>query len=428
MAEASPSEVLLLLGVEPTIQKCTALLEKKDKLSQAQTLKLYEVRAWAYASDEKYREAREDYNQLLQLRPGDIEARRLRALAMAGCGAYQEAMDELQDLMRKHPRVAAPYASAGGLVLRAGEIKSCVEYCDKAIALDKDLAYAYYIRAMALTKLENWQGCLSDVDHCIRLDPLDDVTTSEDKLFLRGVALSHLERHKEAIQCFAAARNANPSSYNATLGLWSAYLAERKFYLAYRMAGDLVRLEPKTVAAWDALAYSSIALGRLDEASEAASKMIALAPTDPGAFYRAATVCRFQKQHAEAIKHYDRALELDPQHHWSLIGKAETLATCSDPKVRDGKKALGLAEKACEVTKWQNPFAIITLACAYAECGDFDNAQQFTRKALELPSLRAEDREECEQMLRSFEQKKPIHRDPDPAQERRSGGPWSRYK
>jgi hypothetical protein len=52
--------------------------------------------------------------------------------------------------------------------------------------------------------------------------------------------------------------------------------------------------------------------------------------------------------------------------------------------VRNGKRAVELATKGCELRQWRNPFDLSALAAAYAESGDFESAIRREEKSLEL--------------------------------------------
>ena len=60
------------------------------------------------------------------------------------------------------------------------------------------------------------------------------------------------------------------------------------------------------------------------------------------------------------------------------------LATSPEDKLRDGKRAVELATKAAEVSDFQTPHVLSTLAAAYAETGDFDTAKKWSAKSIEL--------------------------------------------
>lgn len=77
---------------------------------------------------------------------------------------------------------------------------------------------------------------------------------------------------------------------------------------------------------------------------------------------------------AEAEAHYQRAIEMDTNSIFALNNLATMLATDSDAHLRDGQRAVNLAQHACELTGYHEPALIYTLAAAYAEAGRFTDA------------------------------------------------------
>ena len=79
-------------------------------------------------------------------------------------------------------------------------------------------------------------------------------------------------------------------------------------------------------------------------------------------------------QYADAIAQGGKAVRLNPDEVLGLDNLAWLLATCPDPKFRDGPRAVILSEHACQLTHNEVPIPLCTLAAAYAEEGRFTNA------------------------------------------------------
>jgi hypothetical protein len=91
-----------------------------------------------------------------------------------------------------------------------------------------------------------------------------------------------------------------------------------------------------------------------------------------------------------------------------LNGLAWFLATCPDAKRRDGRRAIALAGLACELTRRKAPSYLVTLAAAFAECGEFGRAAQTQREAVELLSGRDPRAEEYRARVEHYEAKRPF--------------------
>jgi tetratricopeptide (TPR) repeat protein len=113
--------------------------------------------------------------------------------------------------------------------------------------------------------------------------------------------------------------------------------------------------------------------------------------------------------HAAAVADFEKALDVKADDSLLLNNFAWVLATSPDDKVRDGARALELAKKACDITKYEAAHILSTLAAAYAEKGNFDEARKWSRQAVELNKA-GKDEEitaELAKELSSYQENKP---------------------
>jgi tetratricopeptide (TPR) repeat protein len=84
------------------------------------------------------------------------------------------------------------------------------------------------------------------------------------------------------------------------------------------------------------------------------------------------------------IEQWEISLQIDPDDGNALNNLAWVLATYPADTIRDGKRAVELAEKAAVLPGGEAPIVLRTLAAGYAEAGDFSNAVNTAQHALDL--------------------------------------------
>jgi tetratricopeptide (TPR) repeat protein len=86
----------------------------------------------------------------------------------------------------------------------------------------------------------------------------------------------------------------------------------------------------------------------------------------------------------QAVAEWEKAIELEPNNLNAACNLAWVLATQADASVRDGNKAIALAQHAVNLSGGTNPRILRLLAAAYAETGRFAQAIEVAQKAAQL--------------------------------------------
>ena len=110
------------------------------------------------------------------------------------------------------------------------------------------------------------------------------------------------------------------------------------------------------------------------------------------------------KDEVEAVKWY--RLSIANGSDSACNNLAWILATSPNPAIRDGSNAVTYAKQAVAATQRKNPNRLDTLAAAFAEAGQFDEAVSTLQEAIPLLNAGAEQ-EVFRSRLRLYEARKP---------------------
>lgn len=114
------------------------------------------------------------------------------------------------------------------------------------------------------------------------------------------------------------------------------------------------------------------------------------------------------RQPEKALPYLERAIALDPHETTSLNNLAWILCTVKKDSLRDGKRALELAQQACAATSYSQPELLDTMAAAMAEAGRFDQAISLTAQAVQRMKQAHRDAKPMEARLKQFQAGRPV--------------------
>ena len=150
---------------------------------------------------------------------------------------------------------------------------------------------------------------------------------------------------------------------------------------------EAIRLQPYYADAYYNRGNVLFAKGRTEEAISDWEKTLQLRPDDADAHTCLGNALLQQRLQNEAMAQYETAAALAPNDFHSRNNMAWLLATSSDGSIRDGAKAVELAQQAVALSGGREPNFIRTLAAAYAENGRFSEAIAAAQQALALAAM-----------------------------------------
>ncbi len=299
----------------------------------------------AYVKLGKSAEALDYFRQALEIKPNNTQLRLNYGTALHETGQYRQAITEFEEVIRKEPNLP--------------EVYYCLANSLEAVGR-RDEAVQNYIRAIQL------KPSFADAHHNLGLILLADGKPED--------ALKHFREASRLKPAWAAPYVGMGAAYH-TLNLAQEAIA------SYRTA---IQLDSKNPNTFYQLGMILAAQTNFVEAQSAFSKAIELNPTNAQFYLALAFALDQEGKKTEAIPHYEKVLELNANLPAALNNLAWILATHPDASVRDGERAVKLAEQSCELTEGKEALFLGTLAAAYAEAGRFDEAIRTAEKARAL--------------------------------------------
>ena len=194
-----------------------------------------------------------------------------------------------------------------------------------------------------------------------------------------------------AMEHFTASLQLNPRNASAHCNLGKAQLLKNDFPEAEAHFRAALEIKPDH---GETLKQYGVALANQQRWPEAVSLLRRSLRAKPEAETRRqlAPVLSSLGRDAEAVAELQLALVAEPDSVVGLKNLAWLLATSADEKVRDGRKSLLLAQRACELTEQKDGMTLAALAAAHAETGEFAEAVNTTLRAIEIAQSSADAR------------------------------------
>jgi protein O-mannosyl-transferase len=193
-----------------------------------------------------------------------------------------------------------------------------------------------------------------------------------------------------AISRYTQALQVNPRYVAAYNNMGLALQSKARVDDAMAQYRGAIKINPEFAPAHYNLAMALESQGRTEEAIAQFRETVRIACYSAEAQNALASVLVMTGRTGEALPCLNQALALRPDWAEPMNNLAWILATSPDAAVRNGLRAVRLAERTAELIGRHNPRALDTLAAAYAEAGHLDQATATAQEALALASAAGE--------------------------------------
>jgi tetratricopeptide (TPR) repeat protein len=305
----------------------------------------YVMRAMLWQDKKQIDRALQDYDEVLRLDPGRGWIYNNRGHLHFERKDHERALSDFNHALQFEPD-NANFLNNRGTLRRAMKVHDlAIDDFSQAIRSRPDYASGYYNRGLTWADKKEFDKAIADFNEVVRLDPDDALA-----YYHRGLAWSAKQQYDSAIADFDRANQRNEKLSFVYLDRGQARAARKEYDKAIADYAEVIRLSPRNA----------------------------------NAFYHRGLARVEIKEYDKALADYDQAIKLDPRFDEAYLSRAWLLASCPNPRLRDPKKAVESATKACELTNWNEAHDLGGLAAVYAETGNVAAALKWQSKAIEL--------------------------------------------
>jgi tetratricopeptide (TPR) repeat protein len=294
-------------------------------------------------------------------------------------GNVDEAIVHYQKALQIDPDYAEAHNNLGDALLRKDSVDEAIAHFQKALQIKPDDAEAHINLGNALIKKGNVDEAIAHYQNALQIKP--DFAVAHNNL---GNALLQKGSVDEAIVQYQKALQIEPDFAEAQNNLGNALLIKGNVDEAIAHYQKALQITPDYAKAHYNLGRALLTKGNVEEAIVHFQRALQIEPDYAKAHYNLGDALLQKGNADEAIAQYQKALQIKPDFVEALNNLARVLATCPQASLRNGNKAVELAEQAERLGGSESPEILDTLAAAYAEAGRFGDAVRSAQKAIEL--------------------------------------------
>ena len=298
-------------------------------------------------------EAIDRYREAAALKPDYIAVQVNLGNIYLELNRLEDARTNFAAALKMQENIPAAHYGLGQIALSQRDFAGAVNHFRKALALAPEANRIHYSMAMAYRGLKDQENARAHLAHQgtvgVRvadplMDRLSELIKGERVHMIRGRLALEAKRYAEGAAEFRKAVAANANSVPALVNLGAALT----------QTGDL------------------------KGAAEQFEKVLRIDPNHVNAHYNLAVLLMNDNQHRQAIGHLEAVSKINPNDLGARFLLAQLLASSAHLELRDGAKALKLAQLLYDATASVENGALVALALA--ELGRCNEAAEWQRR------------------------------------------------
>lgn len=359
----------------------------------------YEGRAYLLLAEERVEAGMADLSKAVELDPRNARLLGARADSHRRLGKFDDATKDIENGLRFDPDSIDVLNARAGLIQSTSSRDDAIAAYTAVLTRDPQCVHALLNRGCLWDQKKEFEKAVRDFTSAIELEP------SVFALACRGKAYSGLRNLQSAQADFNRAFAMEPKGKEVFFMCILAHQERGDFMQALSICNRVLKEDPESAFAYGLRAITFSNLQRYEDAANDSDQLVRLVPYSEEGYLSRAYALQHLGKWDQVESDLARGFQLNNYNLSILKQFAMFRAACPVDKLRNGKVAIELAERAIKVSQRKDADAVSALAAAFAETGDFKSAVEHGRVAIQL--AKPKDRQELQDRLSQYENRKP---------------------
>ncbi len=279
--------------------------------------KIYKT-ALVFQKSEKYQDAINNLDKVIEIDPTYVKAYVARAKCYESLNKAEKALDDYERAATLEPKKEEYTNKAAQIAFSLKKYEKSIKDADLALARDKKLMNLYHIKVLSLFALHHLDEALQTANKAL------EIKKNFQIYYDKAEVLYAKNEFKEAQNNYQLA-NSYGNRVESYLGIANSYYHLELFSQAINAANSALAIDQKSKDAYWIRALSYYKKMDYMNAINDLSQIIVLYPNDPDlkdVFFKRGQIYFDFKMHTNAINDFTSVIDLDPNYYQAYFNRA----------------------------------------------------------------------------------------------------------
>jgi tetratricopeptide (TPR) repeat protein len=285
-------------------------------------------------SNQEYKEAIEQFNQVIELKNDHDRALNLRGLSYEATNEFDKAAEDFKKATSYKSKEAEYFSNLGRMYYKLNKNEEALAALTTAIDLDKKLMGSYTYKVLSHIAIKQFPAAVETAEAAVLRDK------SAETYYNLGVAQDSLMQFKEAVNSFSRAIFYDSKSAKIHIGMAYSQMKLADYPKALEAIDKALALEQKNIYALTVSSEINAANHNPQKAVDDISKIISFYPNELKYFMMRAEMYQELGQYQNAIADYTKGISIKNDDYYVYYQRAKSYEAISDYKsaIKDYEK------------------------------------------------------------------------------------------